>query len=188
MHVHLETPSDTLWAVIVGAVLATLGGFVATQFEHLLASRRRERAAALLFGEILSALNTITQIASKARVRGEPYGAVTLRLLRAVRRETETYGANRSSLYDLRDATVRIRIHVLMVQAAMAVEGVTDATAELALGCEGAARERLEGERDTAFDFLIETAEGIPALIAALEPRAGLRFADLKPYSGDPFD
>ena len=34
---------DTVWAVILGAVLATLGGFAATQFEQLMGRRERER-------------------------------------------------------------------------------------------------------------------------------------------------
>ena len=109
MHLHLESPGGTLWAVAAGAVLATVGGFIATQLEAYVRRRERERSAALLFGEILSALETITAVAQQARSHGEPYGPLTLRLIRAAQRETETYSANRTLLYDLRNAEIRIR-------------------------------------------------------------------------------
>ena len=47
---------NTLIAVILGAILATIGGFVATMLERYLDKRERERNAALFFGEVLSTL------------------------------------------------------------------------------------------------------------------------------------
>ena len=59
----LETPGETLWAVIIGALLATVGGFVATQFERMMHRRERERNAALVCGGVLSALDALTDVA-----------------------------------------------------------------------------------------------------------------------------
>ena len=202
MHLHLETPGETLWAVVIGAVLATLGGFVATQLEGFVRRRERERAAALLFGEVLSALETIITIANQARQHGEPYGPFTLRLVRAARREIETYERNRGSLYDLREAEIRIRIHVLMVQVTLALEGVSDSTAEIAVAQDALAelasdhpklaamRQRLEGltgGREAAFLAMQEATEETKALVEALRPLAKVDFEALKRFSGNPY-
>jgi hypothetical protein len=96
------TGEATLWAVIVGAILATVGGFAATQLEAHFRRRERERSAALLFGEVLSVIEIITVLTNETREHGDPFGPVTSRMLRAVRRETEVYERNRESLYDLR--------------------------------------------------------------------------------------
>lgn len=202
MHLHLDAPGETIWAVVAGAILATVGGFVATQLEALVHRRERQRNAAQMFGEMLASLETIIGIAEQSRSRGDPYGPVTMRLTRAARRETETYERNRASLYDLRDAEVRIRVHVMMVQLSLALEGVTDATAMIAAadassenpnaegGEAGRLRDRLEraaAERDIAFAFVLTVAAEIAALIAILQPLAKVNFADLKRFSGNPF-
>jgi len=202
VHVHFEPPGETLWAVVIGAVLATLGGFVATQLEGFVRRRERERAAALLFGEVLSALETIITIAGHARLCGEPYGPFTLRLVRAARREVETYERNRGALYDLREAEIRIRIHVLMVQATLAVEGVSETSAEIAAARAervdltpehpktGALEQRLGGllaSRESAFLALQEATEETRALIGALRPLAKVDFEALRRFSGNPY-
>jgi hypothetical protein len=200
--VHLEPPGETVWAVVVGAVLATLGGFVATQLEGAMRRRERERSAALLFGEILSALETIITIAHQARQHGEPYGPFTLRLVRAARREIDTYERNRGSLYDLRKAEIRFRIHVLMVQVTLALEGVLDSTAEIdaaqrALGDlapghprQAEAEQRLQAlvnGRESAFDAMQAATGETKALVAALRPVARVNFEALKRLSGSPY-
>jgi len=183
--------AETLWAVILGAVLATGGGFAATQLEAFFRRRERERGAARLFGEILSVLELIARLADEARARGDPYGPLTMRLLRAVRRETEVYDRNRESLYDLRDANLRARIHALMVRMTVALEGVFDATSQIALA-QGAASvfhpddpmraeamlrlDILVEERQAAFDFAVESAGQTGPVISALRPLAKQTF------------
>nr|MEA2798927.1 hypothetical protein [Phenylobacterium sp.] len=183
--------SETLWAVVVGAVLATLGGFVATQMEGVLRRRERERSAALLFGEILSALDLVTRITDETRGRGDPYGRLTLGLLRAVRRETDTYDRNREQLYDLRDAKIRAQIHGLMVRITLALEGIADATSQIAsveaavnaLQPDDPARQELarqlaalaEGRQGT-FNFMMESAGQIKPIVAVLRPLARQTF------------
>jgi len=186
-HPHLSPGDETLWAVILGAVLATISGFLATQLEALIRRRERERAAALLFGEILSVLELFTVMANEARGRGEPYGPFTLRLLRAVQREIEIYDRNREALYDLRQAKVRGQIHALMVRVSLSLEGVADTTAQIVAAettLRGLAedhperpalRERLDemiNSREGAFAFAVETAGRAPPILALLRPLA----------------
>ena len=178
---------DTVWAVVLGAVLATLGGFAATQLEAFFRRRERERAAALLFGEILSVVELLLVLADEARGRGDPYGAMTMRLLRAARSETETYDRNRESLYDLRDAPVRAEIHTMMVRITLSMDGAFEAHDEIALleaagvapESEEAARlERLREARQGSFDFALEAVEAIHKIVAVLRPMARQPFGD----------
>jgi hypothetical protein len=183
---------DTLAAVIIGAVLATIGGMAATQIEGHLRRRERERGAALLFGEVLSVIELLTTLADEARGRGDPYGAFTMRMTRSLKREIEVYDRNRESLYELRDVAARARIHSLVARLALTLEGVFDLTDELALAeatlaamdfghpGRGDAIERIEmlkEQRGLAFDFLVRTSGEIKPIIAILEPLARQSFA-----------
>src|SRR5579864_2133002 len=141
---HLSLDADAiaqLVAVVIGAFLATIGGFMASQIEHGVRRRERERSAALLIGEILAVLRLIIGLADQARQRGDPYGPVTMRLVRAAHREADTYDRNRETLFDLRDPSIRARIHTLLVRLTLSLDGVLDAheqadAARLALGTE----------------------------------------------------
>jgi hypothetical protein len=179
--------ADTIWGVVIGAFLATVGGFAATQMEGVLRRRERERSAALLFGEILAALELVTRITDETRGRGDPYGRLTMGLLRAVRRETDTYDRNREQLYDLRNAKVRAQIHGVMVRITLALEGIGDATSQItsvqaaanALEQDDPARRELESQlaalaegRQGTFNFMMETAGQIRPIIAVLRPLA----------------
>jgi hypothetical protein len=183
--------AETIWGVVIGAVLATLGGFVATQMEGVLRRRERERSAALLFGEILAALDLVTRVTDETRGRGDPFGRLTMGLLRAVRRETETYDRNREQLYDLRDAKIRAQIHGLMVRITLGLEGIADATSQIgsvqaainALDRDDPARQELEGQiaalsegRQGTFNFMMETASQIKPIVAVLRPLARQTF------------
>ena len=184
---------ETLWAVVLGAVLATLGGFVATRLEEFFRRRERERAAALLFGEILSVIQVIATLADESRGRGDPYGPLTMRVLRAIRRETEIYDRNRESLYDLRDGAVRAQIHTFMAQIALAVQGALDAHEQLGQtddAVRGRAADdpvRLEltarsvglvEHRRQAFDFMVEMAGQVTPVTAILRRLARQPFGD----------
>jgi hypothetical protein len=184
---HFNGGDDTLWAVILGALLATIGGFVSTQFEAALRRREREHGAALLFGEILSVLELLIDLAKAAHGRGEPYGTFTMRLLRAVRRETETYERNREALYDLRDVLARAQIHTVMVKFILGLEGVFDATglieAETIIkrqaGLDPTSREEIEAriasaleDRERAFQALSQTVSEVTPILAVLRPLA----------------
>ena len=183
----MAADTDTLWAVVIGAVLATVGGFAATQLEQFLRRRERQRGAALLFGEILSVVELLMGLADDSRGRGDPYGQLTMRLLRAMRRETDAYDRNREQLYDLPDAKLRAQIHALMVRLTLTLDGVFDTTDEIAaaeaapkaLGADDPAKaevlQRLDGLRETrasGFDFAVETVGEIKPIIIMLQPLA----------------
>jgi hypothetical protein len=183
----LAADTDTLWAVVIGAVLATVGGFAATQLEQFFRRRERQRGAALLFGEILSVIELLMGLADDARGRGDPYGQLTMRLLRAMRRETDAYDRNREQLYDLPDAKLRALIHALMIRITLTLDGIFDGTAEI-VAAEAAAKtmdaadparvellQRLDVLRETrssGFDFAVESVEEIKPIIAVLQPLA----------------
>ena len=169
---------ETLGAVVIGAVLATAGGVVASHVEAGNRRRERERTAALLFGEILAAMQIVAPQAVAARSRGEPYGPFTLRLLRALRREAETFDRFRESLYDIGDADLRLRLYTMMVRLSLSLDGIFEVTERLsAAGVTPAEREENERARDAAFEFVIETAGEAAALVDRLAPIARHTFA-----------
>jgi hypothetical protein len=189
-HFSLETGQETLLAVALGAVLATAGGFLAGQFERALHRRERERNAALLFGEVLSSLKLAIELSDASRGRGDPYGMVTLRMVRAAQRETDTYNRNREVLFDLRQSAVRAKIHSVLVRMILALDGVLSAydainEADLALktGVSDQARAAYEArieayarDRAFAFDYAVALAAEIPDLLTALNPTAHYSF------------
>jgi hypothetical protein len=186
---------DTLSAVVAGAVLATAGGFIATQIEHRVDTRRRERQAALFFGEIMALLGVTVSAAQRARGIGDPYGPVTMRLLRTIHRELDVYDRNRERLFELRDPTTRARIHTTLLRTTMGVEGALENAneageieTELKVNSDlaPARREHLEARladlsrrRDGSFDFLLQASEQAAKLTKELEPIARVDFAAL---------
>jgi len=156
--------------VTVGALLASIGGLLAGRIEQRLRRREREQSAALLFGEILAALELILRRADEARGRGDPYGPITLRFLMAAQRETQIYDRNRETLFDLRDAQLRARTHLLLLQLILTLDAVFETTQTLRGAASGeAATTAAVTARDTAFDFLLELRGLIPALLSNYE-------------------
>src|ERR1700761_5483253 len=185
-----SSSQSAVWAVVLGALLATVGGFAATQMERIVEQRRRERNAALFFGEFLTGLQIILRVTKATHGRGDPYGPITLRMLRSAGKEIELYDRNRESLFDLRHAHLRARMQTLIIRLAMPIEGVFDASNEisnyqmkltLTIGAETRAEmesrvANLREMRDNAFEFVMELAGEIPGIIADLKPLAGHDF------------
>ena len=177
----IQPDTETLLAVVLGATLATVGGFSERHFERLTQRRERERSAALLFGELLSAMRVMMRLANEARGRGDPYGPVTLRFVRTVQREVEIYNRNRETLLDLRDARIRAAISVLIARLSFAIDGVADASAEI-VALENSAAAGADSTQQTltalkegrviGFDFAVETAGEITPLLGRLAPLA----------------
>jgi len=163
LHAVSNANQETIAGVVIGAILATAGGFVASQLEHHLRRRERERSAALLFGEILFSLRLILRVADQSRTRGDPYGSLTLRMIKGAQGEVDIYGRNREALFDLRSAALRAEMHVLFVQMGMTLDGVVeaidrssdDAEADLA-------------SRAAAFGFALSLCDDIGPLIDRL--------------------
>jgi hypothetical protein len=152
--------AETLAAVTLGAVVATLSGLAANLWEARIHRRERERAAALLLGEVISTLRTILAAALDSMAVGERYGQVTRRMLISARREVDIYERNRESLIDLRDPQLRVDVHSLMVRTTMPLDGILASLADPTLA-DPQARERGVG-------FMIETLTKFPPLIERL--------------------
>ncbi|HEX4159572.1 MAG TPA: hypothetical protein VHY79_13970 [Rhizomicrobium sp.] len=182
---------STLWQVILGAFLATCGGLVANQLEWRTLTRRRERNAALFFGEVLSSFALLLKRADETKKIGDPYGAITLRVLRSARREIDIYERNRESLLDLRDAGLRARIHGLTIRLSLPLDGIADAAQEIGnLKAQlrsrnlderdreefGARLAEISERREAGYEFVLETAAEIDGVLADLSPLAGHDF------------
>ncbi|HEX3675227.1 MAG TPA: hypothetical protein VHU87_13220 [Rhizomicrobium sp.] len=175
---------STLWQVFLGAVLATVGGLAATQLEWHFERKRRAQQAAMFFGEVLTTLHIILDIAHRTHGRGDPFGPITLRMLRAGKREIEIYDRNRETLFDLHDPKLRARIHTLILRLSNPLESVLDTTDEIravetqlrALDLTAEHREhlqerlaRLNASRDGGYEFTIESAGQLLDTVKALE-------------------
>jgi len=184
------TDQNTLFAVVLGAILATIGGFVATVMERTLDRRERQRNAALFFGEVLSTLAILLRFADETKKIGEPYGPVTLRMLRSARSELDVYDRNRETLFDLKDSELRARIQTLIIRISMPLDGVIEATQEIRalsetlremrdLAERAELEERLRADsarREAGYEFIVENATRLKDVIADLEPHAGTSF------------
>jgi hypothetical protein len=182
---------STVWAVFLGAILATLGGFAATQMEWQIERVRRERNAALFFGEVLQTLCVLLNMADESRAIGDPYGPITLRMLRSALREIDIYNRNRETLYDIRKAELRARVHTQILRITMSCDGVFDSIQEisatrLALRApdlslehrqeyEDRLRELIEF-RKSGFDFAVESGAALKNALRELEPIAHYSF------------
>ena len=185
---------SAVWAITLGALLATVGGLAATQIEWHFERRRREQHAALFFGEVLATLLVILRIAKRVKGIGDPYGPVTMRMLRQALQEIGIYDRNRENLYNLRDASLRARIHTLVLRISSPLNGIFDSTEELRAGTamlrtpslsdkdreEITSRiDHLANLREAGFEFMEETAQQVERLVKDLEPVAGHSFVDI---------
>jgi hypothetical protein len=180
------TDQSTLMAVILGAILATIGGFTATILERTLDKREREQNAALFFGEILSSLAIIIRFAEETKKVGDPYGPITMRMLISARNELNLYDRNREQVFSIRDSDLRARLQTLLIRISMPIDGLIDGTDELKTLREKFKAERdpeeraeLEGlivvgetRREAAFEFILERAAELKGVIDGLGPIA----------------
>jgi hypothetical protein len=173
--------ASTLGGVALGALVATLGSFAASLYEHRHFRREREADAALVFGELLHALSLHIQVLRDAHSRGDPFGPITIRMARAVRREIEIYDRNRERLFGVRDATLRLHTHALMARLTFALERVLDTTETLAASPSPTERSELAMGREQAFEFLVECADELPKLASRFAALAKAKLADLDP-------
>lgn len=181
-------------AIVLGAVLATVGALLATQIEWRVEKRRRQQHAALFFGEVLSTLVVLIRIAKRVKGIGDPYGPVTMRMLRQALQEIGIYDRNRETLYNLQDAGLRARIHTLVLRISSPLNGIFDTTEEIRAGqvrlrtpaLSDEEREEIEARmrqlqqmREDGFEFMEETAAEIERLIKDIEPVAGHAFVHI---------
>jgi hypothetical protein len=185
---------STVGAIVLGSILATMGALAATQIEWRMERRRREQHAAVFFGEVLATLLAILRIAKRVRGIGDPYGPVTMRMLRQALQEIAIYDRNRENLYAIQDASLRARIHTSVLRISSPLNGVFDTTEEVRAGqtrlrtpgLPQEERDEIEARiqqltemREGAFEFMERTALEIEALVKDLEPVAGHSFVDI---------
>ena len=190
-HFNIDSANSSVIPVAVGAFLATISGYIGNQVENRNRRVDKERGAALLFGEILVGVKVTLDLADVSRGRGDPYGPVTMRMIRAVQRETQSYDRNRESLFDIRDPKVRAEIHILMARLIIALDGIIDANKEIAstettmrlrgqsdssYGEFAALRDLNVQDRAQSFDFAVEVSQEIAPLLAKLRKIARYSF------------
>lgn len=169
--------ASTLGGVVLGAVVATLGAFAASSWERRIYRREREADAALVFGELLRAIELQVALLRATHARGDPFGAITIRMARGVRREIEIYDRNRERLFLIRDAALRPRASTIMARLTFALDRVLDNT-EAIERAPSEAQAELAAGREQAFGFLVETAEELPRLVERFGALANTPLAD----------
>jgi hypothetical protein len=170
--------ASTLIGVVVGAVVATMGSFAASWYERRLLRAEREADAALVLAEILRSLSLQIAVLRASHARGDPFGAITIRMARAVRREVDLYDRNRERLFVVRDARLRPQANALMARLTFAIDRVLDSHDALAGRPDEAERAELATARAQAFEFLVESADELPALVDRFAALANTRLAD----------
>lgn len=171
-------------AMIIGAVLASAGGFFVAWLLDRMARKRQERSIALVCLDLLNSLGVMAQLAQGARGRGEPYGPVTLRLVRGCQRDLDVYERNRERIADIADPAVRAELYQCMARMTLTIEGILGETDLIAQKDEAIALARVRGDsvraddlaaerqdrcarRDSAFDFMIETINELSGPLSA---------------------
>lgn len=192
---------DTLLAVVVGAMLATLGALFAELIQDRMNRRRRERDAARFFGEIIGSIDRLVLLAVESQKFGDPWGPVTRRMFKAALHEAELYERNRERLFDIRDVEVRKAVHAhflnKMFPLEMMVETsdeIIDMERELLDDATSAARREdiagckvdLAGARDSALRAVVAEIGHAGEHCAKLERLAGVRLKDDGPVIWPP--
>lgn len=165
-------------AILLGAFLASAGGFLVTWLLDRMERKRQERSIALVCLDLLASLAVMTQLAERARGRGDPYGPYTLRLVRGCLRDLDVYERNRERIADIADPGVRAEIYQCMTRLTLSLDGILSETeligrvdqAMTELGTSGQpgriadlTKERSERaeRRESSFQFMIETVKDL---------------------------
>jgi hypothetical protein len=186
---------SALWPIVLGALLATVGGLAGGQLEAFFENRRREKDAALFFAEVLSTLKILLDMAADSKKVGDPYGHITMRMLRSAKREIEIYERNRENLYSLKDGDLRAKVHTIILRLSMPLEGVFDTTQAIdtimvqlkvpnltetdRLELEKRAESVRDG-REQSFDYLVQTIPEMKPLLDQLGAMSGRDSASIE--------
>ena len=119
----------------------------------------------------------VLKMAVEARAIGDPYGTITMGMLRGARRESDVYDRIRERLADLRDSHLRIRLHTLMLTLTMSLEGMLEMTQRIeARVPTGMTVDEARLRRDETFDFIAETIPEFDSVLARLSKVARVSF------------
>ncbi|MHB8529001.1 MAG: hypothetical protein ACYC8V_05740 [Caulobacteraceae bacterium] len=139
-------PADTLVAVVVGAVLATVSGIAATMLENTFARRRCGA----------------TPPCSSAR-RLDHHGPHRHRRQGARPTRARRLRAQPRGVVDIREGRLRLDIHSLMVRLSITIDGLLDGGAS-------------EAQRDQGFQFLLGPDKEIAPVMNRLAKLRGEPF------------
>lgn len=171
------------FAILLGAFLASAGGFFVTWLLDRMERKRQERSIALVCLDLMASLSVMTDLANGSRGRGDPYGPFTMRLVRGCHRDIDVYERNRERIADISDPEIRAEIYQCMTRMTLALDGILSETDDIAkidetlaeqLDLSDAKREDLKRQRDErvwrrdgSFDFMMDTIKSLG------EPLAG---------------
>ena len=172
---------QTFLSVILGAILATVGGFMATQMDVRIDRSRSEREAALLSGEILAAVGTLLRHAESAALAGTFLDAMPSRFLSFARREIDLYYRNRELIFRLADPALRARLHGFVIRLSIPLDRLAEERARyIELSAAGPVTaqqaEDIRKEMEITFHYLTESRNLIPELLSLLQPLARTKF------------
>jgi hypothetical protein len=171
-------------AILLGAFLASAGGFFVTWLLDRMERKRQERSIALVCLDLLTSLSVMSHLAQNSRRRGDPYGPFTMRLVRGCLRDLDVYERNRERIADIADPAVRAEIYQCMTRLTLSVDGILGETEliqridqsllELRPASEQSKigeltkdREERSGRRDGSFDFMMDTIRDLAEPLAA---------------------
>jgi len=171
-------------AILLGAFLASAGGFFVTWLLDHMERRRQERSIALVCLDLLASLSVMTQLAQRARGRGDPYGPYTIRLVRGCLRDLDVYERNRERIADIADPNVRAEIYQCMTRLTLSLDGILSEHEVIAkieqsllelrpagdqskVGDLVKERDERAGRRDSSFDFMMDTIRDLGEPLAA---------------------
>lgn len=183
---------DTLIAVIVGAVLATLGALFAEIIQDRRTRKRSERDAARFFGDILTSIDAVLDFTFHTHTIGDKWGDVTVRLFKMARKEASVYERNRERLFEIQDMQLRARIHTHFLLEIFPMDAIIEdcdkieqiqlilkANPSKSSAKAGHLREKLEmlkSDRQSGLDRLIVERSKTDAICKDLEKIAKIKF------------
>ena len=165
-------------AILLGAFLASAGGFLVTWLLDHLERRRQERSIALVCLDLLASLSVMTNLANNSRRIGDPFGPFTMRLVRGCLRDLEVYERNRERIADISEPDIRAEIYQCMTRLTLSIDGILsesdvivkldDTIADLRAAADQSKlpdllkqREERDWRRISSFDFLMETIKNL---------------------------
>jgi hypothetical protein len=171
-------------AILLGAFLASAGGFFVTWLLDHLERRRQERSIALVCLDLLTSLSVMTHLADGSRAFGDPYGPFTMRLVRGCLRDIDVYERNRERIADIANPNVRAEIYQCMTRMTLTLDSILsesdvlekldETIADFDEASESAKlaglrkqREERALRRNSSFDFMIQTIKDLGEPLAA---------------------
>lgn len=174
--------NSQFFAILLGAFLASAGGFFVTWLLDRMERKRQERSIALVCLDLMASLSVMTSLAAGARGRGDPYGPFTMRLVRGCVRDLDVYERNRERIADIADPEIRAELYQCMTRMTLALDGILSET-ELIVKCDEVLaepqglteakleelkkqREERSWRRDGSFDFMMDTVRELGGPLA----------------------